>query len=87
MFDSLAFGGPAIDLTSNATLTGVVGVMDFSFGAPEILLDKATRPTVTGLMTATPVPVQAANEFTVASFNMERFYNDVADADNPGAAW
>ena len=22
--------------------------MDFSFGAPEILLDKATRPTVTG---------------------------------------
>src|SRR5438034_462275 len=30
--DSLAFGGPAIDLTSNATVTGLVGVMDFSFG-------------------------------------------------------
>jgi hypothetical protein len=60
--------------------------MDFSFGSPEILLDKATRPTVTGLMTATPIPAQAGNEFTVASFNMERFYNDKADADNPGSS-
>ena len=29
LVDSLAFGGPAIDVTSNATLTGVNGVMDF----------------------------------------------------------
>lgn len=84
-FDSLSFGAPAIDLTSNTTLTGVSGVMDMSFGAPEIIIDKATRPTVTGGMSPLPVPVQAANEFTVASFNMERFYNDVVDADNPGS--
>ena len=84
--DSVAFGGPAIDLTSNATVTGLAGVMDFSFGAPEIILDNATHPTVTGVMTVTPVPVQAANEFTVASFNMERFYNDKSDADNPGSS-
>jgi predicted extracellular nuclease len=85
-FDSLAFGAPAIDLTSNATLTGVVGVMDMSFGSPQILIDKVTRPTVTGLMTPTQVPVQGPNEFTVASFNMERFYNDLVDADNPGSS-
>jgi uncharacterized protein len=85
-FDSLAFGAPAIDLTSNATLTGVVGVMDMSFGSPQILIDKATRPTVNGLMAPVPVPAQAPNEFTVASFNMERFYNDVVDADNPGSS-
>jgi hypothetical protein len=84
--DSLAFGGSAIDLTSKATVTGLLGVMDFSFGSPEILLDKATHPTVTGLMTANPIPAQAANEFTVASFNMERFYNDKSDADNPGSS-
>ena len=84
--DSLATGGPAIDLTSNATVTGLSGVMDFSFGAPELILDQANRPTVTGLMTATPVPAQAATEFTVASFNMERFYNDIVDADNPGSS-
>ncbi|MCU1225634.1 MAG: Endonuclease/exonuclease/phosphatase [Edaphobacter sp.] len=84
--DSAAFGGPAINLTSNATVSGIAGVMDFSFGSPEVLLDKATPPTVTGLMTVQPVPVQAANEFTVASFNMERFYNDKADQDNPGSS-
>lgn len=84
--DSLAMGGAPINLTSNTTLTGVVGVMDFSFGSPEVLLDAATRPTVTGGMTVQPVPVAASNEFTVASFNMERFYNDKADADNPGSS-
>jgi hypothetical protein len=30
--------------------------------------------------------VQGPNEFTVASFNMERFYNDAVDADNPGSS-
>ena len=83
--DSLATGGPAIDVTSNATVTGLSGVMDFSFGAPELILDQANRPTVTGLMTAAAVPAQAATEFTVATFNMERFYNDIVDADNPGS--
>ena len=86
LFDSKTFGGSAIDLTSNTTLTGVSGVMDMSSGTPGIILDKATRPTVSGLMTPVPVPIQAANEFTVASFNMERFYNDVVDADNPGSS-
>jgi hypothetical protein len=85
-FDSLQFGAPAIDLTSNTMLTGVSGVMDMSFGTPEIIIDKTTRPTVIGLMSPLPVPVQAPNEFTVASFNMERFYNDVVDADNPGSS-
>ena len=36
-------------------------------------------------MTAQPVRAQGTNEFTVASMNMERFYNDVKDADNPGS--
>jgi uncharacterized protein len=84
--DSIAMGGPAINLTSKTTLTGVVGVMDFSFGAPEILLDAANRPTVTGGLTVEPVPAEAANEFTIASFNMERFYNDKKDEDNPGSS-
>ncbi len=84
--DSLVLGGPAINLTSNTLLTGVVGVMDFSFGQPEVLLDASNRPTVTGGMVPQPIPAQASNEFTIASFNMERFYNDKADADNPGSS-
>ena len=84
--DSLVSGGTPIDVTSNALVTGISGVMDFSFGAPEIILDLANRPTVTGLMTPQPVPAQAASELTISSFNMERFYNDVSDADNPGSS-
>ncbi len=84
--DSDALGGMPINLTSETTLTGVVGVMDFSSGAPEILLDATNRPTVTGGLTLPTLPVQTAAEFTVASFNMERFYNDIADQDNPGSS-
>ena len=84
--DSKTFGGTSIDLTSNTTLTGLAGVMDFSFGTPEIILEATNHPTVTGGMTVQPVPAQAANEFTIASFNMERFYNDKADEDNPGSS-
>ncbi len=84
--DSKTFGGPAINLTSNTTVTGLSGVMDFSFGAPEIILDATNHPTLTGGITPQPVPAKASNEFTVASFNMERFYNDKSDADNPGSS-
>lgn len=84
--DSKTFGGAAIDLTSNATVTGLSGVMDFSFGTPEIILDATNHPTVTGGMTAQPVPAQTSSEFTIASMNLERFYNDITDADNPGSS-
>jgi len=84
--DSRTFGGTAINLTSTSTVTGLVGVMDFSFGTPEIILDASNHPTVTGGMTVQAVPVEAGNEFTIASFNMERFYNDKSDQDNPGSS-
>lgn len=84
--DSKALGGTPIDLTSNTVLTGLSGVMDFSFGSPEIILDATNHPTIIGGMTPAPIPVRASNEFTVASFNMERFYNDVSDQDNPGSS-
>jgi predicted extracellular nuclease len=84
--DSKTFGGAAIDLTSSSTVTGLAGVMDFSFGTPEIILDATNHPTATGGMTVQAVPMQAGNEFTIASFNMERFYNDKSDADNPGSS-
>jgi predicted extracellular nuclease len=84
--DSKAFGRTPIDLTSNTVLTGLTGVMDFSAGTPTILLDKTSSPIVTGGLTVMPVPAEAGNEFTIASFNMERFYNDVVDQDNPGSS-
>jgi predicted extracellular nuclease len=86
LIDSASFGGTALDVTSNATVTGLTGVMDFSTGGPDILLDANDHPVVTGLLTPQPLPAKSAGEFTVASFNMERFYNDIADADNPGSS-
>lgn len=83
--DGAALGGAPINLTSNTVLTGLVGVVDFSPGTAEILLDKLTPPTVGPLMALIPAPLPAANEFTIASFNLERFYNDKADVDNPSS--
>jgi len=83
--DSKGLGHAAIDVTSKAVVTGITGVMDFSYGAPEIALDATASTSVSGLMTAQPVPVQGAGEFTIASMNLERFYNDVSDQDNPGS--
>ena len=85
--DSLATGGPAIDVTAQATLTGVSGVMDFANGYAAILLDAANRPVVSGLITPQAIPAPTANEFTIASFNMERFYtSDSTAAKNPGSS-
>ncbi len=85
LIDSVSLGGTALNVTSNATLTGLTGVMDFSTGGPDILLDASDHPAVTGLMGVPTEPVQTPSQFTVASFNMERFYNDIADQDNPGS--
>lgn len=84
--DSKGLGHTAIDVTSKAIVTGITGVMDFSYGAPEIALDASADTAVTGLMTAQAIPVQGSGEFTVASMNLERFYNNVSDQDNPGSS-
>lgn len=82
---SSMLGGTPLNLTSQTTLTGVVGVMDFSTGGPEILLDADKHPGISGGLTPQPLPLKSLAEFTIGSFNMERFYNDKADADNPGS--
>ena len=83
--DSVSLGGTALNVTSNSTVTGLTGVMDFSTGGPDILLDASDQPAISGLMTPLPLPMKSTGEFTVATFNMERFYNDITDADNPGS--
>ncbi|HUS20061.1 MAG TPA: lamin tail domain-containing protein [Terriglobales bacterium] len=77
--DALAVAN-RLEVTSNATVTNVTGVLDYGFRAYTILPDALA--TVAGNMRAIPVPTPAAGEFTVASFNMERFFDDV----NNGAA-
>jgi predicted extracellular nuclease len=75
-------GAVQINLTTGAVLTNVTGVLDYGFRTYTILPDAATPPTVTANISAIPVPVAAADEFTIGSFNMERFFDTTNDPES-----
>src|SRR4029077_7026916 len=73
-------GSVALNVTSNVVLANVVGPLDYRFRTYTILTDPAPPPTVTTPnMTVSAVRSATADEFTVASFNMERFFDTVND--------
>ncbi|HZS08487.1 MAG TPA: nuclease [Blastocatellia bacterium] len=72
-------GAPILNVTTGAVITNLTGPLDYSFRAYTILPDPAVPATVTGNISAIPVPVAGADEFTVASFNTERFFDTVND--------
>ena len=76
-------GATAIDVATGTILTNVVGPLDYGFRTYTILPDAATPPSVTANALPRPVPKQTFNEFTVASFNMQRFFDTV---DDPGTS-
>lgn len=68
----------ALDVTTGAVVSGLTGPLDFSQHAYTIVTE--TTPTiVSGNHSAIPVPTPDATEFTVASFNMQRFFDTVND--------
>ena len=78
---SNSLGAPAIDVTTGAVLTNLVGPLDYRSRFYTVDIEPATPPTVSNNgLTFTAVPAQLSNELTVGSFNLERFYNDVNDA-------
>jgi uncharacterized protein len=68
--DGLA-GAPVVLVTSNVTFSRISGPLDFSFGAYKVLPE--TPPATSANMSAVPVPLPAADEFTIAGFNIENF--------------
>ncbi|MFP5265294.1 MAG: Ig-like domain repeat protein [Blastocatellia bacterium] len=72
-------GTTSLEVTSGATVVNLTGPLDYSFRTYTILPDAATPPVASGNITAIAVPAPASNEFTVASFNMERFYDTSDD--------
>ena len=72
-------GSAKVDVATGQVVTGLVGPLDYGFRAYTILPDPASPPSVTGSLSATPVPIPSANQFTVASFNLERFFDTVND--------
>ncbi|MGZ4888499.1 MAG: PxKF domain-containing protein, partial [Candidatus Angelobacter sp.] len=72
-------GSTILDVTSGATATSLTGPLDFSSRFYTLLNEPGSGASATGNVSATPVPVPAANELTIANFNMERFFDTIND--------
>lgn len=72
-------GGTKLEVTAGASVTSVTGPLDYSYRTYMILPDPGSQPTVVGNHNAIPVPLACPAEFTVASFNLQGFYDTVND--------
>jgi predicted extracellular nuclease len=77
-------GSTLLNVAAGQRIFGMTGVLDFAFGSYTILPDPGAG-TVVGAQEATPVPVASASEFTVASANLERFFDEQDDPDHDDA--
>jgi predicted extracellular nuclease len=60
--------------TANVVFTNVSGPLDFAFAQYRLVTD--STPNASANMSAVPVPVPTADEFTVGHFNVENFNNN-----------
>jgi len=72
-------GAPVIALDAGATVTGLVGVLDYSYGTYTLFPDPTAPVAVTGGAEPSAVADATAEEYTIAGFNLLRFYDDVND--------
>ncbi|MDD5562657.1 MAG: lamin tail domain-containing protein [Thermoanaerobaculaceae bacterium] len=73
-------GGTALDVASGAVVSGLVGPLEYASRSFTIDLDPAPAPGVANnTLTFTPAPAATSAELTIASFNMERFYDTAND--------
>lgn len=72
-------GSTPINVDDGASVDGLVGVLDYNSATWALLPDTSTPPTVSGGMAPMPVSDAAYNTATVASFNLQRFFDDVAN--------
>ncbi len=75
--DSDGIGAPVLDVSTSAVITNVVGPLDYGFRRYTILPESA--PTVAGGSTPTAAAVPEVSEITIASYNLERFFDSVND--------
>ena len=72
-------GATSFNVTTNTAVENLTGVLDYGGDAYTILPDPSTPPTIGAQMSAIPVRAANGNEFTVASFNMQHFFNATLD--------
>jgi uncharacterized protein len=73
-------GAPTIEVTSGATVKNLIGVVNYEYRAWTILPDATGAPAVSGNIQPTAAHAPKEREFTIAAFNIERFFDD---ADEP----
>lgn len=78
---SRAIGGAAIDVAAGAQIENLVGPLDYGFRRYTIDPDPAVTPTITPAPAPSAARLPTADEFTVASYNMERFFDTANDPD------
>lgn len=75
-------GAPALNLSTGAILTNLVGPLDYAFHRYSILPDPtAPAPGITPGISATAVASPTADEVTIGSYNLERFFDDQPGGD------
>lgn len=72
-------GTTALNVAAGNVVNNVVGPLDYGFRTYTILPELATVPSVTSNTVATPVPKATDRELTIATFNMQRFFDDQND--------
>jgi len=78
-------GATPIDVTVGALVTNLTGVMSYFPSMYEILPDPGSG-SASGNITFTAVPDKNPGEFTIASTNLEHFYNTTQDPNHPPGA-
>lgn len=76
---SAGLGGPRIDVAAGAKIENLVGPLDYGFRRYTVLPDPAVALTITPGPAPAPAHAPEADELTVASYNLEHFYDDVND--------
>ncbi len=76
-------GAAKLDVAAGEIVSNITGPLDYAFVTWSIYPDAATLPTVSNIKSATPVPQANSDEFTVSSFNMQRFFDTT---DDPGTS-
>ncbi|MFV0388359.1 MAG: hypothetical protein ACK5NT_06365 [Pyrinomonadaceae bacterium] len=75
-------GGRTVDVTSGATVRALHGVIDYSSRGYTLLCDE--RPIVSNLRTFLPAGVATPGQITVASMNLENFFDDEDNSNAKG---
>jgi predicted extracellular nuclease len=79
---SAQLGSSPINVSTNAELRNLTGVMSYSYRVYSILVDPDSPHTVSGGSRATPIPAAEEGEFTIASINLERLFDEADEANS-----